>query len=250
MLLGDPGVAGVEDGFSLLESLPLRAVLLEPFEMDRTELSVGRLRELLAAGYTGELPKTAAAKSGCTFLGPGDATNDALPVNCVSWQAARALCRASGGDLPSEAQWEWAARGRGQRWFFPWGDAVPDCCSAALDRPGTGTSIFTCAGPPLDPVDQVEPCDGPTDSSLDGVRALAGNVAEMTLDSALPFTHPCWAKPGILSDPVCQDASEPARILRGGSTGDGMALCTTALRRTTLGSGATSEGFRCVRPMP
>ena len=60
----------------------------------------------------------------------------ALAMNCISAQAAQAFCAWDGGrHLASEAQWEYAASGRGEERIYPWGDALPDCARAVYARP-------------------------------------------------------------------------------------------------------------------
>ena len=76
--------------------------------LDRTELTVGMLRKLGVAALGAEEAPTApdgtTDLSTCTWRGFDDATNDALPLNCVSWKTALQICRARGGSLPTEAQ--------------------------------------------------------------------------------------------------------------------------------------------------
>lgn len=252
-VLGDPALAGINPA-SLLEPAPVHPVVLTPFSMDRHEFSVGRYRALVRAGkVSGEPPtlwRPEPPYDACTYLGADDATNDALPLNCVSLAAAAALCEASGGSLPTEAQWEHAARGRGEARKFPWGDAAPECCSAALSRL-EGSSIQhlgQCRGYGPTPVGShavQSGCDGPIDVSRDGVEDLAGNVREYTLDAAQDFSGPCWPL-GLLVDPTC-DVASTARIARGGSWPDGQALARGAFRHLTLESAISSTlGFRCI----
>ena len=58
------------------------------------------------------------------------------PLPCASWRLARAFCQSQGGDLPTEAQWEYAASaaGRPYKTLYPWGDDDPTCARAIVQR--------------------------------------------------------------------------------------------------------------------
>src|SRR5262249_517729 len=136
--------------------------------------------------------------------GPDLDTNDALPVNCITWEAARRACQLASGDLPSEAQWEHAARGRGQARTFPWGDSPPDCGTASYARQAYGVigAGVLCPGIGPEPIGShpASPdCEQTGDVSRDGVLDLAGSMTEATRDRALRW---CWR--GIGTDPVCE----------------------------------------------
>jgi formylglycine-generating enzyme required for sulfatase activity len=88
------------------------------------------------------------------------------PINCVDWGQAATYCNAQGKRLPTEEQWEWAARGGSRGFTYPWGNAEPDfqaCWSGVSERSGT------C------PVGSLPQGDAPG-----GIHDLAGNVWEWT----------------------------------------------------------------------
>lgn len=87
------------------------------------------------------------------------------PINCVTWHQARAYAHWLGGELPSEAQWEFIATSRGRRSSYPWGQSPPK--SIHLSQSKTGTSAV---------------CHYPQGHSKQGICDLAGNVWEWTLD--------------------------------------------------------------------
>ena len=89
-----------------------RLVTLSPFVLTKAELTVGALRKLFAAGLAAERPKSKAERATCNYT-DGAASQDAEAARCVPFSTARAACQALGGDLPTAAQWEYAARGRG-----------------------------------------------------------------------------------------------------------------------------------------
>lgn len=158
-LMGDP--AGISPA-----ATPVHGVRLTAYCMDLTEVTVAAYRGCTAAGCTA--PDTAA---GCNW---GVAGRDDHPINCITGEQAGAYCRWRGGDLPTEAQWEFAARGTDNR-TYPWGSAAPGA------RPcwsGGGTArAGTCAVATF-----------PDDVSPTGLLDMAGNVMEWTSDGFATYT--------------------------------------------------------------
>jgi formylglycine-generating enzyme required for sulfatase activity len=254
-ILGELGFSGIADGYVLLDSVPLRPVRLSPFLLDRTELTVGRFRPLVQAGtFDGELPPqhddAAAATQFCTWLGPADDANDALPLNCVGWATAARACELLGGGLPTEAQWEHAARGRGQRRLYPWGEQDPTCCATSASRQGTPDVAVECAGQGIEPAGshpRTAECQGLGDVSRDEVLDLAGSLVEALRDKFRPFDAACWQATGVALDPLCADDSASSHAGRGSYWNGGLATTAAPLRRVFV-DGSAGEGFRCAFP--
>jgi formylglycine-generating enzyme required for sulfatase activity len=163
---------GSESGNS--NQAPVHRVLLDGYWMDRTEITNEMfVRFLNAEGNQQE--------GGITWLDPIDPfvwvfEKDGLwqtlpgkenfPITKVSWYGAKAYCQWAGRDLPTEAQWEYAAAGTGGR-RFPWGMEAPDCERARFSG---------CENKP------VEAGSLRSGSSPFGIFDLAGNVAEWVND--------------------------------------------------------------------
>lgn len=121
----------------------------------------------------------------------GDPTKAGHPVNCVSWIEADRYCRAQGKRLPTEGEWEWAARGQARALTYPWGAAPPAdraCWDGQGSTLGRGGRNETCA------VGSFAKGDSP-----DGFHDLGGNVRE-------------WTASRVGRD----------RVVRGGSWGDSL----------------------------
>jgi formylglycine-generating enzyme required for sulfatase activity len=245
LLLGDPDFAGIADEI-LMDSVPLRPARVSPFHMDLTEFTVGRMRALARAGFTHSLDQDRIDPH-CTWRGPDDPSRDRYPLNCVSWDTARRACEAEGGTLPSEAQWEHAARGRERR-LYPWGDRSAECCTLSASRSSGGGEVTECPGSGPEPVGSHRPtgsCKGGGDMSRDGVLDLGGSVSETTLDHAAELTSTCWSYRGVPLDPVCIEEARPYHTMRGAHWNSGLSLSLAALRKATS-SRDVGAGFRCV----
>ena len=143
------------------------------------------------------------------------------PVVNVTWREAMAYAVSVGGSLPTEVQWEFAARGSERR-KYPWGSSEPTC-----DR----VHYRSC-----DPRGPIHVMARPGGATPEGIHDLAGNVAE--------WVTPIWFDPG--RTPV----NDESRRLRGGSFLSRPFALRAAHRVNYLYSGFESEdvGFRVVWP--
>jgi formylglycine-generating enzyme len=152
------GCNAAHDDECLDDELPMRRVNVKEFEIDRTEVTQDHYAACVIDGVC-PAPE-------CAW----DCSAGSRPAACVSRKAAKAYCGFVGKHLPTEAQWEKAARGTDGR-KYPWGNAPPSC--ALLNMSG-------CAGQP------VPAGSKPRGASPYGALDMAGNLVEMVADYYAP----------------------------------------------------------------
>ncbi len=257
-ILGDLNNVGLSNGGSQqYDPVPLRPVIVSPFLVDQYEFTIARLRALYASGFTDPEPMATEASDVtykyCKWLGAGVATNDTFPVNCIPYPSATDACVAVHGQLLTEAQWEFMARGRGQRRSYPWGEAAPQCCTASVARPGPPPDAPLCqqggAGGP-EPVGSHQggpACATGGDVSRDDVYDLAGSVTEALLDGFQAYDADCWASPAILHNPICTTSTVVSPSARGGNWYFTYDTTLSQVRTDwgTISEGQINFGFRC-----
>ena len=101
---------------------PKHTVFLDAFWIDQTEVTNGQYALCVADGACQE-PHSSASKTRISYYGDPEFTD--YPVTYVDWYMAEAYCAWVGRRLPTEAEWEKAARGTDQR-LYPWGDEIDD----------------------------------------------------------------------------------------------------------------------------
>lgn len=211
------------------EEMPAHAVCLDTYEIDRREVTVGEHARCVAAGACPEAGKG----EGCNA---GVAGREGHPANCLSWRAAEAYCRWTGGRLPTEAEWERSARGRGST-AYPWGDGPPTCELAVIE--GCGHKGAAPSG------------SRPAGGSPEGASDLAGNVFEYVHDWYRGGSMPDARKAANPRGP-CDGASicPPYRhkVMKGGSWNSARELLR-GWARYPVAVDATLPfvGFRCAR---
>lgn len=212
---------------------PHKVILTKPFCMDETEVTVAAMKVCVEAGKC-KIPKI--DERWANYPSRPD-----HPVNEVSHKKAKQFCKANDKDLPTEAQWEWAATGGdGRKW--PWGNEEPTCEHAdfvigVLISPGGNSG---CGGGGTSPV-KSHPRGNrvwPTGTLYD----LAGNVWEWCDDTWGPYPA------GEAIDPRAQDHRAIVHVVRGGGWNRSNLGIQTSLRGAAIeGYEVPGLGFRCVR---
>jgi formylglycine-generating enzyme required for sulfatase activity len=165
-------------------------------------------------------------------------------LTCIEPDVARAFCMFEGGDLPSEAQWEYAATAAtpAVRRDYPWGDDAPSCERAVYGRTPLSGLPGACESFGKGPRSIAESIN---DKTPLGIVGMGGGVAELTRDGYAAYDEPCWIDAPI-REPVCANYMQ-GRIARGGSwvTPPSPAMRSSA-RVGPAVEGKSFVGFRCV----
>ncbi len=204
---------------------PGHEVSVPDFFIDKREVSVADYARCMKAG------KCRRPADGL-FCNRNSKEKQEHPVNCVSWHKAQDYCKFVGKRLPTEAEWEKAARGV-DRHLYPWGDDEPRCDKAVFDNGKTG-----CGRKGTWPIGSK-----PLGASPYNVLSMAGNVSEWVEDpfhrnyQGAPKDGSSWEKPQMLN-----------RITRGGSLGHpGIKMRIARRQETPPDIQMGFVGFRCAK---
>ena len=222
--------------------VPQHTVYLDGFWMDKFEVTTSQYAKCVAAGAckpAGEINNPVFA--GMEYYTSNEYAN--YPIINVNWFQARAYCTWVGRRLPTEAEWEKAARGTDGR-KYPWGNEKvnselanfcdEDCTAAYANQ------SFNDGYPETAPVGSF-----PEGKSPYGIMDMAGNVWEWT--STIPKPYPYSATDGREADQdVIDDSKWPQRVLRGGTWSNGIWWVRSSVRYRIVGPYINNNiGFRC-----
>ena len=204
---------------------PVHTVYVDAFYMDKYEVTVGQYKKFVQA--------TGHRAPDWNFVAEYSPT-DQHPIIVVSWHDAMAYAQWAGKRLPTEAEWEKAARGslKGQK--YPWGNSID---SSKANYGDNGTTVV-----------------GRYPANGYGLYDMAGNVWEWCLDAYSGDFYARSPRDNPFSGGIVTDMTNnftnvnSSRVLRGGSWGDDAQDVRVAYRSwNTPTNTLNNGGFRCVR---
>ncbi len=224
---------GSSDPRALESEKPSHSVKLSPYCIDKTEVTVTAYKSCSDPG------KCKVAGKENFFSGFDDLAKDARtalnalcnvnepsakgthPINCVDWEQAASYCVTQGGRLPTEAEWEFAARGADGR-AYPWGDEPPsarflnacgtECTSWGKKNHLDGVATFAPMYKEDDQFATTAPVGSfPDGKSRFGLMDVVGNVWEWTGDFYAEYTKDAQ------KDPTGPKSGDEGRVSRGGA---------------------------------
>jgi formylglycine-generating enzyme required for sulfatase activity len=247
---------GAPRGVGEMNEQPPHAVSVGAFCIDVTEVTGAAYRACVrSGGCTPAFTTMSKDDSAGIFFGRfchGERPEyDDHPINCVDWKQADAYCRHGGGRLPTEAQWEYAARGTDGR-AYPWGDEPPGprrgnaCgseCRAMGERAGRRGWVVSFEGD--DGAETTAPVGSyPEGRSPFGLLDMSGNVWEVVTDWYASYKR----SDAPLVDPTGPDGPVDGNghIRRGGGWGEDVRVrATTRDTSHDWWERDPALGFRC-----
>ncbi len=209
---------------------PVHTVALDAFWIDQTEVTNAQYALCVADGVCDE----------AEYADDADFSGDAYPVVGVSWHDANAYCEWVGVRLPTEAEWEYAARGP-ESTVYPWGDGF-DCSRGNFDDETQVDDYVVPGGEGCDGYEKTAPVGVfPEGASWCGTLDMAGNVWEWVADR---YAEDYYAR-SPSSNPT-GPSSGADLVARGGSWGHRQDYARCAYRYGSRPDvRLVTLGFRC-----
>ena len=216
-----------------------RVTLTHAFYIDRTEARADAYAACVEDGACSSNKGHAGETVDSTFGCNTDKERPKHPANCIDRTQAEKYCTFAKKRLPTEAEWEYAARGTDAR-EYPWGNTAPTTCAQAIltgmagecgERKGTWETGTTAEG-----------------KTPFGALDMAGNVWEWVADGYEPYVTSDAGDAGSVVDPKVALQPSGKAVLRGGSWDYSVTSAKTTYRLPFAAtSGNVSTGVRCAR---
>ena len=219
---------GASAGAFEADETPPHSVTVSPFYIDAVEVTIAQYARFAdGSGYATDAEKKGDAT---TWRVANTPDRQRYPVTRVSWNDADIFCRWYGKRLPTEAEWELAAKGYTQN-IYTWGNTFSSDRINTAER-GVGQPVGVASSP--------------SNASPFGAYDVLGNVWEWVAD---------WYDGGYYARSPATNPKGPAsgleRVIRGGSfKSDGTRATTTIRRKASQDGWSDDLGFRCVKDIP
>lgn len=210
------------------DELPQHEVSLSEFAIDIYEVTNAQYAECVAADGC-SFPVATASQAREDYFSNAEYAN--FPMINVNWEEAQAYCTWAGKRLPTEAEWELAARGSTPK-AFSWGDDAPDCTKANIYH---NDSMSACVG------DTVAVGSYPEAVSEFGVMDMTGNVWEWVADNYIEGFY--GVSPS--ENPLAEEASQIHTVRGGGWASNWLAVRITSRAFDLSVYSGLDLGFRC-----
>jgi formylglycine-generating enzyme required for sulfatase activity len=212
-----------------LDQKPVHTVVVDSFFIDRTEVTNGQWKKCVAAGICDKQNQAEFGQWDDFTLYYDNPIYANYPMILINWNQVSAYCSWADARLPTEAEWEYAARGPDDR-IYPWGNDPPTCDKANFDVEGAAL----CVGKPS------AVGSYPAGASWVGALDMAGNVSEWVADWYGPYSS---EKQG---NPTGPSLDAGGRVVRGGAANRIDRYIRTS-SRSQQGDimGTNFLGFRC-----